>query len=183
MTTTEKPQLSYKGEITRAMETLAQDQRTRFIGYGLKTGKALGTLGGVRPEQIVETTVAENLMVGMAIGMSMAGLRPVVYIERLDFIMNAMDALVNHLDKIDRESGGEFSPAIIIRATVGNKLKPLFTGSTHTGDYFDALAQMFANVTVSRLDNPEFIANYYAVAADEVEIGKSSLLIEYKDKF
>ena len=175
--------MTYKGEITRAMETLAEDQRTRFIGYGLKSGRALGTLGNVRESQIVETTVAENLMVGMAIGMSLAGLRPVVYIERLDFIFNAMDALVNHLDKMGHESGEQFSPAIIIRATVGNRKKPLFTGSTHTGDYSGALAAMFANVTVSRLEEPQFVQNYYAVAVDELELGKSTLLVEYKDLF
>lgn len=175
--------MTYKGEITRAMEMLAEDQRTRFVGYGLKSGRALGTLANVREAQIVETTVAENLMVGMAIGMSLAGLRPVVYIERMDFIWNAADALVNHLDKIERESGGEFAPAVIVRVTVGNRKKPLFTGSTHTGDYSDALWRAFSTIDVANIEDAEHAWNIYSVARDALDEGKSHVVVEYKDSF
>ena len=92
--------MTYKEEITSAMDMLAADPRVRFVGYGVRYGgKAMGTLKNVPEAQLVETPVAENLMVGIAIGMALRGLRPVVFIERFDFIMNAMDAIVNHLEK------------------------------------------------------------------------------------
>lgn len=173
--------MTFKAELTKAMDYLAADKRTRFIGYGLRSGKALGTLANVPAAQIVETTVAENLMMGMAVGMSLAGLRPVVYFERLDFIMNAMDALINHLDKIAHESGEEFTPAVIIRATVGNKKKPLFTGSTHCGDYGQAVWKAASNLELAELTNPEAVMPNYEVAFEQQEQGQSMLLVEYKD--
>src|SRR5579871_6790066 len=121
MGTTEQRTLTYKEALTAAMDQLALDPTVRFVGYGLLHGRAAGTLKNVPVAQIVETPVAENLMVGLAIGMSLRGLRPVVYIERMDFILNALDAIVNHLDKIGGMSHGQFNPAVILRVVVGNK--------------------------------------------------------------
>jgi hypothetical protein len=67
-----------------------------FIGYNVARGDAMGTLKGIEENQKLETPVAENLMSGLAIGMSFEGFRPVLYFERHDFILVAMDAIVNH---------------------------------------------------------------------------------------
>jgi pyruvate/2-oxoglutarate/acetoin dehydrogenase E1 component len=118
------------------MESLAADPLVRFVGYGVRIGgRAQGTLKNVPDSQLIEMPVAENLMVGFAIGLALKGLKPVVFIERFDFILNALDAIVNHLDKIETISRGEFKPAMILRIVVGNKSKPLFTGETHTQDF------------------------------------------------
>ena len=122
--------MSYKDELTKANIKLAQNPKVRFIGYGLKKGRALGTLKEVADSQIIEMPVAENLMMGFAIGLSLKGYLPVVFIERMDFLLNAMDAMVNHLDKIAKISHGEFHPKVIIRCIVGNTKKPLYTGAS-----------------------------------------------------
>jgi pyruvate/2-oxoglutarate/acetoin dehydrogenase E1 component len=142
--------MTYKEELTAAMDALAADKRTRFIGYGVRYGgKAMGTLKNVPESQLIETPVAENLMVGLAIGMALAGLRPIVFIERFDFILNAADAIVNHLDKIERMSAAEFFPAVILRVVVGNKEKPLYTGETHTQDFTEAFRRMLKMPVIS----------------------------------
>lgn len=128
-------QPSYKDALISAMDYLAADPLVRFIGYGVTNGKAMGTLKNVSPSQLIEMPVAENLMVSFAIGLSLKGLKPVVFIERFDFILNALDAIVNHLDKIETISHGEFKPTMILRIVVGNQQKPLFTGKTHTQDF------------------------------------------------
>lgn len=105
MTTAESPAaepITYKGELSRAMGQLATDPKVCFLGYGIKYGRAMSTLSGVSEEQLIETPVAENLMVGLAIGLALKGRRPVVFIERCDFLLNALDAIVNHLDKIEK---------------------------------------------------------------------------------
>jgi pyruvate/2-oxoglutarate/acetoin dehydrogenase E1 component len=80
--------LTYKGQLTAAMNLLAADPAVRFIGYGVKIGgRAAGTLNNVSDSQLIETPVAENLMVGLATGLSLAGLKPIVFIERMDFIL------------------------------------------------------------------------------------------------
>jgi pyruvate/2-oxoglutarate/acetoin dehydrogenase E1 component len=169
--------MSYKDALIRANTVLAADPKVRFIGYGLQKGRALGTLKNVPDEQIIEMPVAENLMLGMAIGLSLTGLRPVVFIERMDFLMNCMDALVNHLDKIENISKGEFNPRVIIRCIVGNVTKPLYTGATHTQDFSNALRDMVDIPVYQLLDTKMIDAAYEIVDGYE----ESAILIEYKD--
>lgn len=171
----------YKESLTAAMLDLATDPLTRFIGYGVKIGgRAHGTLKDVPDAQLIETPVAENLMVGLAIGMSLAGLRPVVFIERFDFILNALDAIVNHLDKIETMSRGQFKPAVILRVVVGNTTKPFFTGATHTQDFTDSLRKL-VKFPVWGMKMPEHVTREYAAARDRQRLGQSTMLIEYKD--
>jgi 2-oxoisovalerate dehydrogenase E1 component len=172
--------LSYKEEMSRAMLLLAADPARRFIGYGIRSGRAMGTLKGVADAQLIETPVAENLMSGLAIGLSLCGLKPVVFIERCDFLLNALDAIVNHLDKIELMSHGQFQPAVILRVVVGNRDKPLYTGATHTQDFSKAMAAM-VRFPVFRLKQPEEIRRHYEEAARAIDSGHSTMLVEYKD--
>jgi len=172
--------MSYKGEISAAMAKLSQDNGNRFIGYGLKHGFAGGTLNDVPQSQIIETPVAENLMAGIAIGQSLAGLLPVLYFERFDFVLNAADAIVNHLAAAEAISRGEFEPAVIIRAVVGNRRKPLFTGRTHTQDFSAAFCAM-VDFPVVRLGEQTNIAEVFTAARTAQLRGESTLVVEYKD--
>ena len=173
--------MSYKDEITSAMQSLAYDPKIRFVGYGVKVGgQALGTLKEINEEQLVETPVAENLMVGMAIGMSLAGLKPVVFIERMDFILNALDAIVNHLSQAKAISRGEFSPAMILRVVVGNRAKPLFTGPTHTQDFSQSIAGM-VGFPVRQVTRETEFAPIYEHAKACLDRGESTMVVEYKD--
>jgi pyruvate/2-oxoglutarate/acetoin dehydrogenase E1 component len=171
---------TYKQALTDSMATLAGDPARRFVGYGLTHGRCAGTLAAARPEQIIETPVAENLMAGAAIGLSLAGLKPVVFIERADFLLNALDAIVNHLDKIALLSRGEFKPAVILRIVVGNSKKPLFTGATHTQNFAFALQQMVSFPVYELLD-AEKVETCYLEAVSNQDRGVSTALFEFKD--
>lgn len=173
-------ELSYKGELTTAMETLASDPLVRFVGYGVKIGgRALGTLKNVPEPQLIEMPVAENLMVGFAMGLALKGLKPVVFIERFDFWWNASDAIVNHLDKINEISRGEFNPTMILRIVVGNRNKPLFTGKTHTQDYSPSLRAAVSFPVIGMHDASQIRDKYQR--AYEALGAWSTALIEYKD--
>ena len=170
----------YKDTITAAMTELGRDPRTRFIGYGVSRGRAMGTLSGVPADRLVETPVAENLMCGLATGMALAGLLPIVYYERFDFVLNAADAIVNHLDKVEAISSGEFSAGVIIRVTVGNRAKPLFTGATHVQDLTSAFQAMLKMPVVS-LTNAQDVRTWYELSATRMLAGQSTMLVEHKD--
>lgn len=176
--------ISYKEALTRSMTEMAKDPLVCFVGYGVKKGRAAGTLKDVPEAQLIETPVAENLMAGLAIGLSLTGRRPVVYIERFDFILNALDAIVNHLDKFQRLSKEQFSPAIILRVVAGNKNKPLFTGLTHTQDFTDAMRKL-VTFPVERLESAEGIeaaySNAHASLTRKPPFNSSTMLVELKD--
>jgi len=173
--------VTYKEQLALAMDNLAADKATRFIGYGVKIGgRALGTLKNVPDAQLIETPVAENLMVGLATGLSLAGLRPVVFIERMDFILNALDAIVNHLGAAKTISRGQFRPAAILRVVVGNRHKPLYTGPTHVQDFTHAI-RLMVDFPVVRLTEPHQIAPAYFEAHEGLHCGRSTMLVEHKD--
>lgn len=162
------------------MNALACDPATRFVGYGLRHGRAMGTLASVPDEQIVETPVAENLMAGVAIGLALTGLKPVVYFERADFLLNALDAIVNHLDKAATLSRGVFKPAVILRITVGNREKPLFTGPPHVQDFFQPLNRM-VTFPVRAITCAEEAISIYDHCRFDQDNGVSTAVFEYKD--
>jgi pyruvate/2-oxoglutarate/acetoin dehydrogenase E1 component len=167
--------MNYKQSIKEEMEKLSQDEKVIFIGYNVLNGsKASGTLTGINEKQLIEMPLAENLMMGVAIGMALKGFKPIIYFERFDFILNAMDALINHLDKIKDISHDEFSPIVNIRIVVGNKLKPLYTGETHTSNYTDPLKIILKNTDIYSLKNKNDIKKYYSISG---QWKKSSILV------
>jgi pyruvate/2-oxoglutarate/acetoin dehydrogenase E1 component len=95
--------ITFKKAINDVMTEIGKENSV-FIGYNVKNGNAMGTLGGVDDSQKIETPVAENLMTGLAIGMSFEGFKPVLYFERHDFMLVAADAIINHINYIERIS-------------------------------------------------------------------------------
>ncbi len=170
--------MKYKELISEEMKKLAKNDKTVFIGYNIKRGsKAYGTLTDVQ-DKCIEMPLAENLMTSFAIGMSLEGYKPVVFFERQDFILNALDSIVNHLDKIKEMSKGEFETPIIIRAPVGGK-KPLDPGMQHTQDFSEVLKKII-KFPVYELKTEEDFANYSKIIQN---IKEPTLFIEYKDLY
>lgn len=175
-------ELSYREALRESMTMLGRDPLTRIVGYGLTIGHEKGSFAGVPIEQMIEFTVAEGLMMSAAIGLALTGLKPVVFIERADFLYNAMDAICNHLDKCREISKGEFNPCVIIRVVIGNKRKPLFTGPTHTFDPSDAMENLVRFPVYGPLRTAEEVMAAYERAKKDQDNGTcSSILFEMKD--
>lgn len=134
-------EISYKDAMSQVMTELGEDDKTIFIGYNVLRGDAMGTLKNVNNNQKLETPVAENLMCGLAIGMSFEGFKPVIYFERHDFMLVAMDAIGNHIDKIERISHGQYKLPIIIRAVEAFG-GPFYSGPTHHQDFTNLLKEL-----------------------------------------
>ena len=134
-------EMEYKDGVINSMNGLA-DQGYIFIGYNVRHASAYGMLEDVPRDQRLETPLAENLMAGLAIGMSMEGFKAVLYFERHDFIFNALDALVHQVDMIETISDGEFTCPIIIKAVAGG-MHPFYAGITHTTNYTGVFKKLF----------------------------------------
>lgn len=177
-----KKSMTYKESLSAAMQRFAEHEKARFVGYGLLGGKGgNGTMKGIPDSKIVECTVAENMMTGLAQGMAMAGFLPLLYIERADFLACCLSAISNHLDKCAEISRGEFNPCVIIRVTIGNKTKPLFTGPTHTSNPAAAMRAML-RMPVYEVRTPEEVTAAYDRAISEQREGiGSSMIFDFKD--
>lgn len=172
-------EISYREALKQSMSMLLKDPLCRMVGYGLKIGRAAGSMADAKEEQIVETTVAENLLAGIGIGLAITGLKPVLFFERFDFVLNALDAIVNHLDAAEIISKGEFRPTCILRIVVGNSQKPLYTGHTHTRDHSEALKRL-VRFPVWRVKTPEEVLTAYEMAYKNLHL-HSTAIVEYKD--
>ena len=171
------PSILYKDAVENVMTKLGEEGAV-FIGYNVARGDAMGTLKNVHAEQKIETPVAENLMMGLAIGMSFEGFKPVVYFERHDFMMVALDAIVNHLDKIERISHGEFKVPVIVRAVSADS-GPFYSGITHSQD-FTAMLKTAVTIPVIEPTNGEEVVNAFRQAAMS---DRPAIIIEKKSRY
>ena len=151
--------------LNAAMLLLAREPNAIFIGQGVKYGgvATYQHLVDVPDDKRLEFPVAEELNVGAAIGMSLVGWLPIVVIPRVDFLLRAMDSLVNHLDKLPLMSRGDFNPKVIVRTRVGTKI-PLDAGPQHTGRYTEAFRLMLTTVQVVEITKSEQIMPTYKAA-------------------
>ncbi len=78
-----------------------------------------GLLQEFGPKRVVDTPICENGFVGMATGAAMLGLRPIVEIMTINFIVLAMDQIVNHAAKIYYMFGGQCPIPLVIRTPGG----------------------------------------------------------------
>ena len=173
----EDKDISYKDAMIQSMTELGEEGAI-FIGYNVKYGNAIGTLKNVPDDQKLETPVAENLMAGLAIGMSFEGFIPVIYYERHDFMLVAADAIVNHIDKIERISHGEFKCPILIRAVTADA-GPFYSGITHSQDFTD----VFKEAVSFPVEDPVTGVDVLNAVKSARLSGRPAMLIERKSRY
>jgi pyruvate/2-oxoglutarate/acetoin dehydrogenase E1 component len=80
-----------------------------------------GLYGRFGQERVRDTPVSEAGMIGLAVGAAAAGLRPLVSITYMDFLMLGFDPLVNYAAKLRYKTGGQLQAPVIIKTTAGAK--------------------------------------------------------------
>jgi pyruvate dehydrogenase E1 component alpha subunit len=169
--------ISYKDAVNQMMTEFGEDGMV-FIGYNVSRGDAMGTLKNVPLNQKLETPVAENLMCGLAIGMSFEGYKPVIYFERHDFMLVAMDAIGNHIDKIERISHGEYKLPIIIRAVEAFG-GPFYSGPTHHQDFTNLLKELVSFPVLDPVTGVDVLKAFKGAK----ESGRPAIIIERKSRY
>jgi len=166
----------YKDEAKKAMQLLAEDSKTIFLGQtvGCKGSPVYSSLEGICMEKRIETPIMEECQMGMSIGLALENYIPVSIYPRFDFLVSASNQLVNLLDKTQKLSNGDFNPKVIVRTIVGSK-KPLDGGLQHTQNHSEAYKLLLPNMNVRELTNSKDFVNEYVSALNS---DRSSLLIE-----
>jgi pyruvate dehydrogenase E1 component beta subunit len=87
-------------------------------GYGGAFTVTLGLEKDFR-DRIIDTPISEEAIFGAACGAAVMGMRPIADVQYGDFILNAMDQIVNQIAKLRYMSGGKLKVPVVMRAPVG----------------------------------------------------------------
>ena len=123
---------------------IENDERVFLIGQGVNSPWYAGqsTVGLVKrfgPERIFDTPVSENGITGTAIGAALAGMRPILFHARMDFMLYAMDQIVNHAANWHYMFGGQLSVPITIWGIINR-------GGEQAAQHSQALQAMFMHI-------------------------------------
>jgi len=116
---------SYLGAINKALHELCKENDLVYVlGEDIEDPysgafKATKGLSSLYPERVLSTPISEAAIIGMAGGMAMRGLLPIVEIMFGDFILLGMDQIVNHICKYSGMYAGQVKTPIIIRTPMG----------------------------------------------------------------
>lgn len=134
--------LLYPEAIWEALDQeMERDAAVFVMGLGVDDPKRiLGTTGGLLekygPQRVFDTPLAEDGMTGVAIGAALAGLRPVHVHIRMDFVLLAMNQIVNMAAKMCHMYAGELSVPLVIRSIIG---KSWGQGAQHSQSIYPLL--------------------------------------------
>ena len=106
-----------------ALQEMRRDPTVWVLGEDVARGGLWGQYRGFLeefgPERVVSTPISEATIMGAGLGAALVGTRPIIEMRIFDFVMCAMDELVNQIAKIRYMFGGQAKPAVVIRMPHG----------------------------------------------------------------
>ena len=96
------------------------------------------TLKKIKKNKLVELPVAEEMQMGITLGLAMEKNIPISIFPRWNFLLYSLNQLINHIDKFKVMAGTEIVPKIIIRTGIGSQ-RPLHPQFQHIGDFSEAI--------------------------------------------
>lgn len=123
--------MNFIGAVNAALRAeLKANERLRLIGYDI------GPVGGMfratenlfdefGEDRVIDTPLTENGIMGLAVGMAIAGDHPVLEMQFLGFMYNAWGQFVYHVANLHQKTGGALKVPVTIRAVFGGGIKPL----------------------------------------------------------
>ncbi|MBM2832911.1 MAG: alpha-ketoacid dehydrogenase subunit beta [Candidatus Brocadiaceae bacterium] len=137
--------LQYSLAINEAIhQMMASDESVFLIGQGVKSpwyvgNTALGLLERFGDERVIDTPVSENAITGAAVGAAVAGMRPIVVHPRVDFMMYALDPIINEAANWHYMYGGKSSAPVVIWGIINR-------GGEQAAQHSQALHALFAHI-------------------------------------
>jgi pyruvate/2-oxoglutarate/acetoin dehydrogenase E1 component len=146
-------------------ESLASDERVLIYGEDVAIPNGpFGATKGLHAkygDRVFDTPISESAMIGAALGAAMGGMRPVVEIMYADFLLVAMDQIVNQIANSRYVSEGRLGAPLVIRTQQGST-----PGSC--AQHSQSLEAMFAQVPGLRIAVPATPQDSYAILRDAV---------------
>jgi pyruvate dehydrogenase E1 component beta subunit len=177
--------MTYREALRLALrEELERDERVFLMGeeVGVFEGSykvSAGLLGEFGPDRIRDTPISEEGFVGAAVGAAMGGERPVVEIMTINFLLVAMDQVINHAAKVRTMFGGEVGCPMVIRTPNG-------AGNQLTAQHSQSLEAWFAGCPGLKVVAPATPADAKGLLKAAIRDDDPVLVVEnlpiYKEK-
>ncbi len=107
-------------------------------------------------DRVVDTPLAESVIVGMGIGMAAQGLKPIVELQFMGFIYPAVDQIINHVARLRNRTRGRLTCPMVIRAPFG--------GGIHAPEHHsESTEALFAHMPGVRVVIPSSPARAYGL--------------------
>jgi acetoin:2,6-dichlorophenolindophenol oxidoreductase subunit beta len=174
--------LSYSEAIREALDqAMALDPRVFVMGQGVDDptgmfGTTLHLHKKYTCSQIFDTPLSENGLMGVATGAAMGGMRPVYFHNRPDFLLLAMDPLVNHAAKWNYMFGGEVHVPLVVWACIGR-------GWGSAAQHSQALQGLFMHVPGLKLVMPSTCYDAKGLMLSAIADENPVLIIEHRHNF
>lgn len=149
---------------------MGEDVADEQVGGVFRVTKGLSTKYG--SQRVRTTPIAEQAIVGAAVGAAVAGMRPVAEIMFMNFVTVAMDQIVNHAAKLRFMSGGKTPVPITIRTCCAG-------GVGFGGQHSDMLEAWFAHIPGMKVVAPSNHADAKGLLLSAIEDDDPVLFIEH----
>ena len=174
--------LTYAEAIREGLsQAMSLDARVFVMGQGVDDPSGMfGATRGLQrefgPERVFDTPLAENALTGVAVGAALGGMRPVYFHNRPDFLLLAMDQIVNHAAKWRFMFGGAGCVPLVIWACIGR-------GWGSAAQHSQALQGLFMHVPGLRLVMPATCYDAKGFMLTAVKDPNPVVIIEHRFNF
>ncbi len=171
--------MSYSQAAATALaEAMRADRNVVALGEDLGRGGIFAQYRGLQQEfgadRVIDTPISESTIMGAAVGMALAGLRPVVEMRVVDFALCAIDELVNQAAKNRYMFGGQGRVPLVVRMPIG-----LWTASA--AQHSQSLEAWFAHIPGLTVVVPSAPADNYGLLHSALESGDPVVYLEHKE--
>jgi pyruvate dehydrogenase E1 component beta subunit len=132
-------------------QALNSDPRVFLIGQGVWSpwygGGSLQDLDKQFPGRVLDCPVSENATTGAAVGAALAGMRPIMFHPRMDFMVLAIDPIINQAANWCYMFGGKMSVPLVIRSVINR-------GGEQGAQHSQALQAFFMHVPGMKIVMP-----------------------------
>ena len=159
-------------------EAMRTDPSIIALGEDLGRGGVFGQYRGLSqefgPERIIDTPISEANIMGAAVGMALAGLKPVVEMRVIDFALCAMDEIVNQAAKNRYMFGGQGRVALVARMPIG-------IWSASAAQHSQSLEAWFAHMPGLTVVTPALPQDNYGLLKSALASGDPVVYMEHKE--
>ena len=141
--------------------------------YGGAFGVSDGLLAEFGPERIRDTPISEAAIVGAATGAALGGMRPIAEIQFFDFILLAMDQLINQAAKIRYMFGGRATVPIVVRGPAGS-------GTGAAAQHSQSLEALFTHIPGLKVIAPSTPADAKGLLTAAIRDPNPVVFVEHK---